>query len=252
MVRGTAREQRLDQMPVRLDQLELRIGQRSVTYGTLVPRTPPPAGGYPLIVGLHYGTTQEPGLSPYFGLGYVGQLVFPALETLGAVIVAPDAPEFSWAHPDSEAAVLAVVDEVKKTHAIDPRQTLVTGFSMGGQGAWFFAAMHPELFRAAIPMSASPVTTRVRSRADVQAARKAMESSEEWAAPLLKTPLYVIHSKADETVPVEPVEAAVETLKSRGADVTLMLLDDVAHFRVPAFIDSLAAAAPWIRRVWAR
>jgi predicted peptidase len=182
----------------------------------------------------------------------VGQLVFPALESLAAVIVAPDAPEFSWAHPDSEAAVLAVVADVKKTHAIDARLTLVTGFSMGGQGAWFFAATHPELFRAAIPMSAMPVTTRVRSRADVQAARQAMASSPEWATPLLKTPLYVIHSKADETVPVEPVEEAVQTLKSRGADVTLMLLDDVPHHMVPAFIDSLEAAAPWIRGVWAR
>jgi predicted peptidase len=252
MVRRTAREQRLDQLPVRMDQRELRVGGRSVTYGTLVPKTPPAARGYPLIVGLHYGTTQEPGLSPYFGLGYVGQLVFPALEALGAVIVAPDAPEFSWAHPDSETAVLAIVEDVKKAHKIDARQTLVTGFSMGGQGAWFFAATHPELFRAAIPMSALPVTTRVRSRADVQAARKAMASSADWATPLLKMPLYVIHSKADETFPVESVEEAVQTLKGRGADVTLMLLDDVPHHMVPAFIDSLEAAVPWVRSIWAR
>jgi pimeloyl-ACP methyl ester carboxylesterase len=245
-------EQRLDQLPVRMDQRELRVGGRSVTYGTLVPKTPPAERGYPLIVGLHYGTTQEPGLSPYFGLGYVGQLVFPALEALGAVIVAPDAPEFSWAHPDSEAAVLAIVEDVRKAHKIDARQTLVTGFSMGGQGAWFFAATHPELFRAAIPMSALPVTTRVRSRADVQAARKAMQAGTDWAAPLLKMPLYVIHSKADETFPVESVEEAVQTLKGRGADVTLVLLDDVPHHMVPAFIDSLEAAVPWIRGIWAR
>ena len=54
----------------------------------------------------------------------------------------------------------------------------------------------------------------------------------EWATPLLRTPLYVIHSKADETVPVEPVEDAVRTLKGRGADVTLRLIDDVPHHMV--------------------
>jgi predicted peptidase len=246
------RGQRLDQMSVKMDQRELKLGDRSLTYGTLVPKTPPPEGGYPIIVGLHYGTTQEPGLSPYFGLGYVGQLVFPALESLGAVIVAPDAPEFSWAHPDSEAAVLAIVAQVTKDHAIDQKRSLVTGFSMGGQGAWYLGATHPELFRAAIPMSAMPVTTPVRSRADVQAARKAMELGTEWATPLLRMPLYVIHSRADETVPVEPVEQAVQTLKGRGADATLMLIDDVPHHMVSGFIDALEAATPWIRGVWDR
>lgn len=250
-MRRRTRVQRLDQMSVRMDQRELQVGGRSVTYGTLVPKTPPPEGGYPLIVALHYGTTQEPGLSPYFGLGYVGQLVFPALDSLNAVIVAPDAPEFSWAHPDSEAAVLAIVTEVKKLHRIDASKTLVTGFSMGGQGTWFFAATHPELFRAAIPMAAAPLTTRVKSRAEVQAARKAMEGSTDWATPLLKVPLYVIHSRADEVVPVGPVEEAAQTLKGRGADVTLMLIDDVPHFRVPEFIDALEEAVPWIQRHWA-
>ena len=245
-------EQRLDQMSVKMDQRELKVGDRSVTYGTLAPKAPPPEGGYPLIVGLHYGTTQEPGLSPYFGLGYVGQLVFPALEDLNAVIAAPDAPEFSWAHPASEEAVLAVVAEVKRTLAINPKHTLVTGFSMGGQGAWFLGATHPEIFRAAIPMSALPVTTPVRTRADAQAARKAMDSSTEWATPLLRMPLYVIHSRADETVPVEPVEQAVRTLKGRGADVTLTLIDDVPHHMVPGFISALEAASPWVRGVWNR
>lgn len=250
MRRRTA--QRLDQMPVKLDQRELTANGRSLTYGTLVPKTPPPEGGYPMIVGLHFGTTQEPGLSPYFGLGFVGQLVFPALESLNAVIVAPDAPEFSWAHPDSEAAVLAVVADVKKLHPINERKTLVTGFSMGGQGTWFFAATHPELFRAAIPMSGAPLTSRVRSRDEVAAARKAMQSSTDWATPLLQMPIYVIHSRADETVPIEPVEEAVKTLKGRGGDVTLVAIDDVPHFRVPEFIDTLEAATPWIQNIWNR
>ncbi len=245
-------EQRLDQMSVKMDQRELKVGDRSVTYGTLAPKAAPPERGYPLVVGLHYGTTQEPGLSPYFGLGYVGQLVFPALEDLKAVIVAPDAPEFSWAHPASEEAVLAVVAEVKKTFAIDAKHTLVTGFSMGGQGAWYLAATHPEIFRAAIPMSALPITTPVRSRAEAQAARKALDTSADWATPLLRMPLYVIHSRADETVPVEPLEQAVQTLKGRGADITLTLIDEVPHHMVPGFIDALEAAAPWVRDVWDR
>lgn len=250
MRRRPTLEQRLDQMPVKLEQRELTVGDRSVTFGLLVPKTPAPEGGYPLIVGLHYGTQQEPGLSPYFGLGYVGQIVFPALQELNAVIVAPDAPEASWAHPASEQAVLAIVEKVKKELSISATQTLVTGFSMGGQGAYFFAATHPELFAAAIPMTAMPLTTRVQTRADVQAALAAVETSSDWATPLLKMPLYVIHSRADQTIPVGPVERAVQTLKSRGGNVTLALIDDIPHNMVSGFVEPLAGALPWIRRVW--
>ena len=239
-------------MPVRMDQRELKVGEQSITYGTLVPKADPPEAGFPLIVGLHYGTTQDPGLSPYFGLGYVGQLVYPALKDLGAVIVAPDAPEFSWAHPDSEAAVLAVVAEVKKELKIDTRRTLVTGFSMGGQGAWFYAATHGDLFRAAIPMSGLPITTRVRTKAEATAARQALESGSDWATPLLRMPLYVIQSRADELVPVAETEQVVQTLKGRGADVSLALIDDVPHHMVSGYIDALEAASPWIRSQWDR
>lgn len=251
-MRRSVLEQRLDQMPVRMDQRELKVGDQSITYGTLVPKTEPPEAGYPLIVGLHFGTTQDPGLSPYFGLGYVGQLVYPALKDLGAVIVAPDAPAFSWAHPDSEAAVLGVVAEVKKELKIDARRTLVTGFSMGGQGAWFFAATHGDLFRAAIPMAALPVTTRVRTKADVAAAYQAVDAGSDWATTLLRTPLYVIQSRIDDTVPVASTEKAVQTLKGRGAEVSLALVDDVPHHLVSGYIDALEAATPWIRTQWDR
>ena len=233
---GAMRTQRLDQLPVRMEQHELLLDQGSVTYGVLIPKTPAPAAGYPLIVALHYGTTQEPGLSPYFGLGYVGQLVLPALQNLNAVIIAPDAPEASWAHPASEAAVLAVVADVRKRVAIAVRRTLVTGFSMGGSGAWFFAQTHPELFRAAIPMAAAP-------RAE------GADPSTATVAPV-KMPVYVIHSRADRTVPLDRVERGVKALQALGGNVTLALIDDVAHHMIPGFIDPLASAIPWVQQVW--
>ena len=231
-------DQRLDQLPVRMEQHELLVGSRFVTYGVLVPKTPPPAAGYPMIVALHFGTPEGPGLSPYFGLGYVGQLVLPALQDLNAVIVAPDAPEAGWAHPGSEEAVLAVVADVKKRVAIDGRRTLVTGFSMGGSGAWFFAQTHPELFRAAIPMAAAP-----RAEGD--------DPATATVAPV-KMPVYAIHSRADRTVPLDRVERGVKALQAQGGDVTLTLIDDIPHSMIPGFIEPLAAAVPWVTQVWAR
>ena len=231
-------DQRLDQLPVRMEQHELLVGSRFVTYGVLVPKTPPPAAGHPMIVALHFGTPEGPGLSPYFGLGYVGQLVLPALQDLNAVIIAPDAPEAGWAHPGSEEAVLAVVADVKKRVAIDGQRTLVTGFSMGGAGAWFFAQTHPEVFRAAIPMAAAP-----RAEGD--------DPATATVAPV-KMPVYAIHSRADRTVPLDRVERGVKALQAQGGNVTLTLIDDIPHSMIPGFIEPLAAAVPWVTQVWAR
>ena len=118
---------------------------------------------------------------------------------------------------------------------IDGQRTLVTGFSMGGSGAWFFAQTHPEVFRAAIPMAAAP-----RAEGNDMAAT---------VAPV-KMPVYAIHSRADRSVPLDRVERGVKALQAQGGNVTLMLIDDIAHNMIPGFIEPLAAAMPWVKQVW--
>ena len=74
----------------------------------------------------------------------------------------------------------------------------------------------------------------------------------DWATPLLRMPLYVIQSRADELVPVAETEQVVQTLKGRGAEVSMALIDDVPHHMVSGYIDALEAATPWIRSQWDR
>jgi predicted peptidase len=244
--------QRLDSLPVRMEQREINVGGGTVTYGLLIPKTPAPPSGYPLILALHYATSQDPGLSPYFGLGYVGQIVLPGLGDLNAIIIAPDAPEATWSHLNSERAVLAIVEQVRKEFTIDNRRTLVTGFSMGGHGAWFFAANHPTLFRAAIPMASMPVTTRAATNKEARAAADSLESDVAWTKALAGVPIYVIHSRADTTVPFPPLERAVKILESNGGRVTLSAIDDVPHAMLNGYIEPLSKAVEWVRGVWGR
>jgi predicted peptidase len=222
------RRQRFADLPVRIEQREITVDGRGQTYGLLIPKEAADASGYPMILGLHYASP-TPGLSPYFGLGYVGQLVLPALQELNAILVAPDAPDATWTSVISERLVQAVIAEVKKESAIDARRTLVTGFSMGGTGTWFMAGKHAELFRGAIPVAAAPPA------ADLKPAM----------------PIYVIHSRKDESNAFEPTEKAVRALEEQGVNVTLAALDDAPHRDMTAYIEPLSAAIPWIRRVWA-
>lgn len=228
MLLRSMRRQRFADLPVRIDQREITVDGRGQTYGLLIPKAPHEGAGYPMILGLHYASP-TPGLSPYFGLGFVGQLVLPALQELNAVLVAPDAPDATWTSAISERFIMAVLDEASKENTIDQKRTLVAGFSMGGAGTWMLAGKHADRFRGAIVLAAAPPPPDLK--------------------PAI--PVYVIHSRKDESQPFEKTEQAVHALEGAGANVTLAALDDVPHRDVSQYIEPLSAALPWIKKVWA-
>jgi predicted peptidase len=240
-------------LPVEILYRAVDSGSDTLTYTMAVPRLPPPRTGYPLVLALHYSMGPS-GAPTYFGLGFAGQLILPALLELNAVIVIPDAPTGTWAHPRSERLVLAMLDEVQKDFAIDARRTMVTGFSMGGNGAWYFAAKHPERFRAAVPISSSPLVQAVETQKEEWASveQALADPGSAWASQFGAVPLYVIHSQGDELLPFEQVERAVETLKKRGVAATLAPVEGIPHHQLPSYVEPLRDAIPWIREAWAR
>lgn len=240
-------------LPVEILYRAVEAGAETLTYTMAVPRLPPPAGGFPMVLALHYSMGPS-GAPTYFGLGFAGQLILPALLELNAVVVVPDAPAGTWSHPRSERLVLAMLDEVQKDFNIDARRTLVTGFSMGGNGTWYFAAKHPDRFRAAVPISSSPLVQAVETQKEewTSVEQALADPDAAWAAQFGAVPLYVIHSEGDELLPFDQVERAVEALKKRGVPVTLAPVDGLPHHQLPSYVEPLRDAIPWIREAWAR
>lgn len=180
----------------------------------------------PLVLALHFGGR----VTPYYGRSFVEAVVYPGLYSLGAIIVAPDCTGSDWTGPRSEEDVLDLLDHLHGRFDIDPARVLVTGYSMGGTGAWHFASRHQDRVTAALIMAGHPVA-------------KAMKA--DW-----RIPLYVIHSRADEIVPFQPTEKAVSRLRQRGARVEFVVLDGVTHYESPRFVPALQAAVPWITEAW--
>jgi predicted peptidase len=178
----------------------------------------------PLVLSLHPG-----GRAAYYGSSFMQSIVEPGLRSWGAVIVAPDVPDRSWATPRSEAALIALVEHVLGEHAIDRQRVLVTGFSMGGRGTWYMAARHPEIFTGAIVMAGSP-------------------GAEEIAR--MATPLYLIHSPDDEVVPFAPAEEAYRTLAARGHPVEMRVVPGFSHYMMGAYVPALRAAGSWMLAHW--
>ena len=79
---------------------------------------------------------------PFYGKGLLTQLIEPALRDLGAIIIAPGQSQLvAGANMASETKVLQLLYELQKHYTFDEQRTLVTGYSMGGIGTWYFA-MH--------------------------------------------------------------------------------------------------------------
>ncbi len=197
----------------------------TVTYGLWVPRDYDAGEPRPLVLALHPGGSPGPG----YGAQFLRGIVAPALQDWGAVVVSPDAPGRRWDNETSERGVLALIDDVRAQYAIDPARILVTGFSMGGRGTWYFAGRHPDLFSAAIPMAA---------RSDPDDARQVGDM-----------PVFIIHARNDEVVPFEPAERIAQEMEARGQTVSFLPLEGIGHFQMRA--EPLRTASEWVRQRWA-
>ena len=177
----------------------------------------------PLVLALHYGGSPNGA-----GSGVLNILVRPALQELGAIIVAPDSIRGDWATAENDLAVNALLEGVLKSYNIDPKKIAVTGFSMGGAGTWHFASKYPDRFSAAIPVAGRPTP-----------------SAEGWRVPVL-----AIHSRNDEVVPIGPAEARIAELKKTGMRAEMIVLTGISHYQTNRFVDGLQKAVPWLKEIW--
>lgn len=199
-----------------------------LTYGISVPTESGPGKPRPLVLVLHPGGERIAN----YGSRFMSQVVLPALGELGAVMVAPDCPARSWGDPVADRAVMALLEQARKEHAIDGRRILVTGFSMGGRGTWFMASRHGDLFTAAIPMAASV--------------------GDEPIDRLGLIPTYIIHSHDDQVVPFAPAERNARQLETLGRTVRFEDLRGLGHYEMSGYVDALRRAGQWVSARWGK
>lgn len=201
---------------------------RTVLYAVSVPKGYDAQHPAPLVLVLHPGGPR----TRYYGASFMRQMVEPALNGLGAVMVAPDCPTVSWTDPGAEQAVMALLGRTLDSYAIDRRRVLVTGYSLGGRGTWFMAARHADLFTAAIPMAAA--------------------IGDESVDRLGTIPTFIIHSRDDEVVPFAPAERTARQLAALGRHVRFEALAGLGHFEMGRYVEALREAGRWIEGQWAR
>ena len=204
----------------------VRVGEPGVSYAISLPPSYSSSTPAPLILALHYGIGNRD--STGVGSDLVKGIIGPALEGLGALIVAPDSVRGNWSTSENEKAVNALLDMIMAHYAIDKKRVAVTGYSMGGTGSWHLAEKFPERFSAAIPIASRPPA-----------------SAAGWRLPVL-----AINSRDDQVVPFDPAAARIAELQKVGVNAKLIALTGIAHYEAGRFRDPLRQAVPWLREVW--
>lgn len=167
----------------------VRVGEDTFRFGLYVPPSYRLTTDYALVVCLH-------------GLGFTGDAYVERWKTrLGEdyILACPSLIQGTWWTRQGEELVLATIRAVRARYRVDPDRIFLTGMSNGGIGAYLIGVHHATLFAGLAPMASG---------------------LDEVLYPFLDnlrhTPVYLIHGRKDQVMPVEMSRAIVKELSRLG------------------------------------
>ena len=146
-----------------------------------------------------------------------------------AIVVFPQVPRDSlWVGTPADMAVAALQQTMREFH-VDPKRVYLTGLSMGGNGTWYIAYRHPELFAAVVP-----ICGWIRDFPQFRGSQPVVPGDSAQIMPLLvqklgKTPIWIFHGEVDQVVNVNGSREPAAALKTAGADVRYTELLGLNH-----------------------
>ena len=166
-----------------------------------------PETHWPLILYLHGGSLRGDDVERLRTLGLPHKLErepdFPF------IVVSPLCPAGEiWT---DVTAINALLDRMSRDWRIDPQRIYITGHSMGGRGALYFAYRLPSRFAAVLALSPiSPITA--------------------WGNKLADLPLWLFHGAADTQAPIAETKELVQAVEAAGGYPRFNVLEGRDHF----------------------
>jgi predicted esterase len=111
--------------------------------------------------------------------------------------------------PGIDSLMVEAMLDLEATLSVDTTRRYVTGYSMGGFGAWNMICKWPELFAASVPMC---------GKGDV-----------EFAQRIKDKPIWAFHGAQDINVPVSGSRDMIEAMKRVGGDPVYIEFPGRAH-----------------------
>ncbi|WP_374562061.1 prolyl oligopeptidase family serine peptidase [Ideonella sp.] len=224
--------------PVGAQRTETGFLDRSLTqegteyrYQVYLPRGFSAATKWPVILALHGGGE--------YGSDGIRQTVHGLAaairqhpERVPAVVVFPQARADrrpGW-QLDAGRMALKAVDAAIAEFSGDASRVYLTGYSAGGNGAWFLASRHPERFAAVVVVCGFVSDFTGRSSAvHYPALSTADDVHADVARQVASLPVWIFHGDADPVVPVQESRRMFAALKAARAEVQYTELPGVSH-----------------------
>ncbi|MFM9964397.1 MAG: alpha/beta hydrolase-fold protein [Planctomycetaceae bacterium] len=172
-------------------------------YVVFLPQNYSPIKSSPVMLFLHGAGERGTDGRAHLNVG-LGALVKARESNFPAIVVFPQCENTrgrvlqGWQAGTADAdRALKILEQVEQDYRIDPKRRILTGWSMGGFGAWSIAAADPSRWSALVPMAGGAQT--------------------EWAEKLKDLPTWVWHGDDDHAVLVNRSREMVEALKTAGA-----------------------------------
>ena len=225
------------------------VGGVEYRYQVYVPRDFDPKRKWPVILTLHGGGEYgSDGIS--ITAGAFGPILRKHPERLPAIVVFPQAHADGtpgWQRQGGEAALKAVDSAVAEFNG-DPSHILLTGFSAGGNGAWFLAYHQPRKFAAVLVVSGF-VSDFTGGQSHVFYPAIAGMGGDRYdlvARRVKDLPIWIVHGDADRNVSVEESRHMAAALKAASADVRYTELPGADHAAAAAHAFTDPDIAAWL------
>ncbi len=172
-------------------------------YVVFVPPSYSPSKPLPVILFLHGAGERGGDGRSHLNIGF-GAMLKAREANFPAVVVFPQCEDKrgrvlqGWlaGSPDAERA-LNILNQVEQDYRTDSKRRILTGWSMGGFGAWSIAAADPSRWSALAPLAGG--------------------GQAEWAEKLKDLPIWAWHGEEDHAVLANRSRAMIDALKSAGA-----------------------------------
>ncbi len=167
-------------------------------------------------------------------------LVEPAFEGKDVFILSPNSNGKFWFEESNILQVNVLMELTMANLDVDTSKMVVTGYSDGGNGAWFYAQYYEQLFPRAIPFSAAiPLASSYNTATASGTVNK------------INVPLYVIHGEKDDLFPLEITRGFVQASIDAGSEITFVVAEGLVHNEPCAYEDEMEDAVDWLEtEVW--
>jgi predicted peptidase len=211
----------------------ISVGGASYKYQVFLPDDWSPKQKWPIILFLHgAGERGSDGLlETDVGLPHAVRLDRSRFQTI--IVIPQCLKDHWWTQAEMEALAFGALTAATKEFKGDPKRTYLTGLSMGGYGSWDLASKYPGKFAAVVPICGGITLPEHFRQQHPEMAKNAYpdepQSYADFARKIGKTPVWIFHGGADDTVSVEYSRKLNDALKAAGGNVRYTEYAGVGH-----------------------